>query len=312
MEISGERHIEMTWRCSACQHQNLGRHKVCQACANPKDGSEEYEMPANPERAASVTDAELMRMATAGPDWRCAYCGSDQRRLDASCATCGASIAAAEPEPEAAPEVAVHYDAVVDHYEPERYSVEVADGYRTEHYTARESCGQDCTTRSPTCRQSCSSRRNGFASCRQVCSGGGRSCSTRYCSVPRTRQVAKTRTEWRTRKVPRYRQVPRYAEAFRWTAYAWAPERTAREAGTDAANVRWPAGARTTSLPPGEQERERRRATYTVTLRFDDDSTVRFEVASPEALRRFATGSRHDLHWETDALRVDGMPIRPL
>ena len=81
----------MTWRCSTCQHQNLGRHKACQACANPKDGSEEYEMPANPELAASVTDAELMRMATAGPDWRCAYCGRDQRKLEGSCATCGAS-----------------------------------------------------------------------------------------------------------------------------------------------------------------------------------------------------------------------------
>src|SRR5688572_10752157 len=30
-------------------------------------------------------------MAKAGPDWRCAYCGSDQRRSDAGCANCGAS-----------------------------------------------------------------------------------------------------------------------------------------------------------------------------------------------------------------------------
>ena len=75
------RHIEMTWRCSACAAKNLGRHKVCQGCNHPKDGSERYEMPEDPSRAVSVTDADLLRMATAGPDWRCAYCGSDQRKL---------------------------------------------------------------------------------------------------------------------------------------------------------------------------------------------------------------------------------------
>ncbi|AKJ00373.1 hypothetical protein ATI61_104220 [Archangium gephyra] len=40
-----ERHIEMFWRCSSCEHRNLGRHQVCQACKHPKDGSEQYEMP---------------------------------------------------------------------------------------------------------------------------------------------------------------------------------------------------------------------------------------------------------------------------
>jgi hypothetical protein len=91
------RHIEMTWRCSSCQHRNLGRHKVCQQCQHPKDRSEKYEMPADPSKAVSVTDADLVRMATAGPNWRCAYCGSDQRNADQSCAECGASALEAEP-----------------------------------------------------------------------------------------------------------------------------------------------------------------------------------------------------------------------
>ncbi len=38
-----ERQIELVWRCSSCQHQNLGRHAICQSCGNPKDESEEYE-----------------------------------------------------------------------------------------------------------------------------------------------------------------------------------------------------------------------------------------------------------------------------
>lgn len=97
------RQIEMTWRCTSCSAKNLGRFKVCQQCRNPKDGSEEYEMPDDPSKAASVTEASLLRMALAGPDWRCAYCGSDQRRTDKGCASCGASALEGEEVPDAPP-----------------------------------------------------------------------------------------------------------------------------------------------------------------------------------------------------------------
>lgn len=62
--MGGERIIEMTWRCSACQHRNLGRDKSCQRCGNPKDASEPFEMPEDPARAASVADPHLLRMAS--------------------------------------------------------------------------------------------------------------------------------------------------------------------------------------------------------------------------------------------------------
>src|SRR3954471_7963181 len=101
---AGVRHIEMTWRCSVCKTQNLGRFKNCQGCGKPKDGSEGYEMPDDPASAASVTDAALLRMATAGPDWRCAYCNSDQRASDGNCGQCGASASTAVPEALDAPD----------------------------------------------------------------------------------------------------------------------------------------------------------------------------------------------------------------
>jgi ribosomal protein L37E len=41
----GVRQIEMTWTCSSCGQQNLGRHKTCQQCGDPKDKSEKYEIP---------------------------------------------------------------------------------------------------------------------------------------------------------------------------------------------------------------------------------------------------------------------------
>ncbi len=113
--MSGERQIEMTWTCTSCSAKNLGRFKVCQTCRNPKDGSEQYEMPADTSKAASVTEASLLRMASAGPDWRCAYCGSDQRATDRGCASCGASALEGSEASDGAPEpvVSARPDGVV-------------------------------------------------------------------------------------------------------------------------------------------------------------------------------------------------------
>lgn len=94
-----KRQIEMVWDCSSCGHRNLGRHTLCQRCGNPKDASEAYKMPGDPASAATVTDPELLRMATAGVNWQCAYCGSHQRRFDGACAQCGAAQAAGQDAP---------------------------------------------------------------------------------------------------------------------------------------------------------------------------------------------------------------------
>lgn len=388
------RHIEMTWGCSSCAKQNLGRHKQCQGCASPKDGSEKYEMPADPSQAVSVTDAALLRMATAGPDWRCAYCDSDQRATDGSCQNCGASPVAA---PSAAPAAAIasrfqltkrrkialaalgatamtvggvtwnarrprdydarvtavtwervidvekfairtregftdtmpgeafdivsvgqrvhHHEQVFDHNETEYYSVTVPDGYRTESYTERVSCGQDCTDVPERCSEKCTSDNNGFATCRTSCTGGGQRCTTRYCNESRTRQVAKTRQEQRSRIVAKYRSEPRYAEGFSYKIWAWQPERTVRAAGASTTDVRWPDGG---AVPdpggptPHEIERERRSDAYTVTVRYDDDQTVKFAVDSADEFSRFAVSSKHAVHLHRDVLTIDGKPIRRL
>lgn len=94
-----ERQIEMTWRCSSCGHQNLGRHGVCQRCSNPMDGSEHWEMPADTSTAPSVTDPSLLAIAKGGPDWRCEHCDSNQRNADGSCRNCGAGKPSRPPTP---------------------------------------------------------------------------------------------------------------------------------------------------------------------------------------------------------------------
>jgi hypothetical protein len=85
-------HVEMRWRCSACQQENLGRFKDCQMCRKPKDGEPFYDAPeaASPTLAQAVQDEGLIRQATAGADWSCKFCGSHQRRDSGLCGNCGA------------------------------------------------------------------------------------------------------------------------------------------------------------------------------------------------------------------------------
>jgi hypothetical protein len=385
--VSRERIIEMSWRCSGCQHENLGRYKTCQSCGNPKDASEEFIMPSDTAAAPTVTDESLLHAANAGPDWRCRYCGGHQRSFDRHCVNCGAAraengpaMAPAAPPPrksegsalrlitivgaviaalawyagrpreyqatvsavqwehvievdryglwshegfkEAIPAGAVkvtrigrgvhHQEQVFDRFTTERYTVQVPDGYETERYSVREACGEDCTTEPETCREVCTSNQNGFASCKTVCTGGGQKCRPRYCRETRTREVPKTRAEWREKQVPVYRQEPRYADIFGYRVREWGLDRTTREGGTDINGLRWPEGARTAGLATGEQERERRRATYLVTLRYRDTETFRFEVTKPERFARFPAGSTHTIRREAGKVFVDGNVVKPV
>jgi hypothetical protein len=365
----GSRQIEMTWRCSSCSHQNLGRHTVCQQCGNPKDASEKYEMPGDTAAAPSVQEPELVQMATAGPNWRCAYCGSNQRKLDQSCAQCGAAPEQPRPkrpEPPKPPPVwwlrvrawivrhpfltgaiglatlglsiylwvnrTRNFDAEVlavkwqQDIIVERYKIwdregwrqdlaasafevqslgdaihhyeQVLDGYDTQHYTEQVACGEDCRDVPERCTESCSSNDNGFATCRTTCTGGGRSCTTRYC------------TESRTRQVPRYRQEPRYAEKVRYRIWDWGHHRTVPASGTSTADLRWPIEEARVglALAEGEQERERREGHYFVTLGYDETERVEVEVG-PEVFAGFAVGTSHQLTLQGSNVATDGVSV---
>jgi len=366
---------------------------LCQGCGNPKDDSEEYEMPADPAAVSSVTDPKLLQMAEAGENWRCTYCASAQRALDGGCARCGAGRAEATEAP-AAPAPAApsqrgprrarfilvgfvalgaaglvagvvshrrsprltaptatptpplrteftaevtsvswkrtvrverwqlaphesftsdvppgavevraagqrvhHTEEVYDHDETVYDNVEVPDGYRTESYSDRVACGENCTTSTRscrnvctgskrTCKQVCKNNKNGFASCSEVCSGSGetcreecsggdRRCSTKYCDQTKTRQVPKTRTERRPRIVRKFRSEPRYAPWSTFKAWEWVAQTTVEDSGDDAA-PRWPDagvpardGGLEVEARPGAL-REVRSETFRTTLKTDD------------------------------------------
>ncbi len=92
-----QRKIEMTWRCSACDTVNLGRHKVCQSCGDPKDKDEKFEMPSDTRAAATVRDGSLLKLAHAGKDWLCQQCGANVSATLDACTQCGANRQVSRP-----------------------------------------------------------------------------------------------------------------------------------------------------------------------------------------------------------------------
>ncbi len=391
----------MFWRCSSCKHRNLGRHQACQGCGNAKDGSEQYEMPENPEAAATVTDEALLRMATAGPNWRCAYCDSDQRAYDGKCKSCGASSPGAQPQAPSAQAPPVtpgatlfscllmllvvggggycsvrvvrslvdagetaalraeyepqsvsmrveavswehsvsveryqvlsqegfaenrpagafavramgkrhhHHEKVFDRNETVYFTEKVRDGYQTEKYTARESCGEDCTTTPRSCRQKCTSNNNGFATCKEECSGGDRRCKTRYCSVTKTRQVPRYVNVKRSRQEPRYRQESRTAEWYSWKVWDWKPSRQLKAEGIATGELRWPTEAEVAlgrNVGKGEQERQSTQARYSVLFVGERGETFTYEPRTEGEFLRFPLGTTHILRLE------QGKPVPP-
>ncbi len=91
--------IELKWKCRECGQWILGRHKTCPNDGSPREGSEiknldgldsdDYSSDGY-NKAATVTDASLLDLATAGADWFCQHCEAGNRGDSDDCTQCGA------------------------------------------------------------------------------------------------------------------------------------------------------------------------------------------------------------------------------
>ncbi len=180
-----------------------------------------------------------------------------------------------------------HHDSVLDGYDTQTWTEQVADGFDTQSYTTTEACGQTCVPRPQNCSPVCTPNKNGFATCRNVCTGGGQSCSTKYCTVTKQKQVPRTKSVIKSKQVPRYRKEPRFAAYFGWRALAWRAVRTLDKAGEGA--PAWPSDEEVALL---ENERKLAFETYGVTLAYDG-KTLTHAPRSEAAFAGFAVGSKH-------------------
>lgn len=199
-----------------------------------------------------------------------------------------------------------HKERVVVGHETQSYAETEPDGFRTESYSEREACGQECSPRPQSCSEKCTPNQNGFASCKTVCTGGGQDCRTKYCDVTKTRQVPKTKTVTKTRQVPRWGDVDRDAPWHTWKVWAWKVARTAEKTGTSA-TTEWPdesALAVGKGLGPGQKERVSRKGEYVVELRAPS-GVRKLELATGDALGAYPAGSKRRVRvWRSGRVEV--------
>jgi hypothetical protein len=75
------------WDCPVCgQIGNLGNQVSCPSCSSPRGKDVEFYLPSG---SNEITDAQLLKEANAGVDWRCDYCDSDNKAIETKCKSCG-------------------------------------------------------------------------------------------------------------------------------------------------------------------------------------------------------------------------------
>lgn len=84
-------YVELIWTCDSCGTKNPGAIKSCVACGAPQPVNVRFEQ-VDAETFNFIKDEALIRMAQAGPDKHCPYCGTRNLANALTCAQCTADI----------------------------------------------------------------------------------------------------------------------------------------------------------------------------------------------------------------------------
>lgn len=82
-------YVENEWTCPNCNTRNKGSAKTCENCGAPQPENVQFELGAD---RKLVTDAEKVKVAQAGADVHCAYCGTRNSATAEVCIQCGADL----------------------------------------------------------------------------------------------------------------------------------------------------------------------------------------------------------------------------
>lgn len=83
--------VNLIWTCPSCTTQNPGPIRSCTSCGAPQPADIQFEE-VDPTKFELIKDEALIRMAKAGPDKHCPYCGTRNKSTEDRCNECGADI----------------------------------------------------------------------------------------------------------------------------------------------------------------------------------------------------------------------------
>lgn len=83
--------IPLIWECAYCKTKNPGPIKTCTACGAPQPEDVEFTR-VDQETFNFIKDEALIRMAQAGPDIHCPFCGTRNPSTAETCSNCGGDL----------------------------------------------------------------------------------------------------------------------------------------------------------------------------------------------------------------------------
>ncbi|MFW5713334.1 MAG: double zinc ribbon domain-containing protein [Brevefilum sp.] len=83
--------VPLIWKCPFCETQNPGPIKSCTSCGAPQPEDVDF-MTVDEEEFNFIKDEALIRMAKAGPDIHCPYCGTRNPGTAELCSHCGGDL----------------------------------------------------------------------------------------------------------------------------------------------------------------------------------------------------------------------------
>ncbi len=83
--------VPLIWDCPFCRTQNPGPIKSCTSCGAPQPDDVEF-LQVDEEKFNFIKDEALIRMAKAGPNIHCPYCGTRNPGTAKLCSKCGGDL----------------------------------------------------------------------------------------------------------------------------------------------------------------------------------------------------------------------------
>jgi len=83
--------IPLIWVCPSCSTQNPGPIKTCTSCGAPQPENVAFQR-VDDEQFNFIKDEALIRMAKAGPDIHCPFCGTRNPSTAETCSQCGGDL----------------------------------------------------------------------------------------------------------------------------------------------------------------------------------------------------------------------------
>jgi len=82
-------YVKLEWTCPKCATRNPGTEKTCVSCGAPQPAELQFEQAQGQQISQDET---LKKIAEAGPDIHCAFCGARNPAGSAVCSQCGADL----------------------------------------------------------------------------------------------------------------------------------------------------------------------------------------------------------------------------